>query len=73
MSDAVDKPFYDVLISGERLIRRGATLYFKFTCEECGSRQTFDKPNKLYEEGECERCGHVTSLVENGCGYMLVI
>ena len=32
-------------------------VYFKFTCQLCGERCTFNEPNMLYERGECCRCG----------------
>ena len=39
-----------------------SVVYFKFTCENCRSRQTFDVPNTLYTTGKCEECGHVTTI-----------
>lgn len=44
-------------------------VLFKFTCEHCGERCTFQEPNKLYEKGECHRCGKET-VVKRG-GYAL--
>lgn len=68
----VDHPFDEVAENGVKLINEGATIYFKFTCEECGARQQFEEPNVLYRKGRCEECSHVTSLEENGCGFMAV-
>ena len=67
-----DLPFYKIAEQAEQLIEAGASIYFKFTCQHCGARQTFDEVNKLFTSGSCEECGEVTSLVENGCGYMVV-
>lgn len=41
-------------------------IHFKFTCEECGERCMFDEPNKLYEFGECHKCGHETKVEVGG-------
>lgn len=40
--------------------------YVTFTCEACGSQQYFEKPNTLFDEGECSVCGHVTPITEYG-------
>ena len=47
----------------------GSKVYFKFTCEDCGERVMFKEPNILYENGECNKCGHVTEV--SAGGYML--
>ena len=52
---------------------KGATIFFKFTCEKCGSRQTFDTPNTLFEKGSCEECGHITEIKKCGFAVMMVI
>ena len=67
-----DYPMEDVAYQAELLIREGATVYFKFTCDYCKSRQTFDEPNKLYTRGSCELCGKVTDLREKGCNYLVI-
>lgn len=48
-----------------------AEVYFKFTCPHCGERCTFDKPNVLYQRGECFACG-VESPIEEA-GFLLLI
>lgn len=40
--------------------------YFKFTCEHCGERCTFQEPNMLYENGECHKCGKTTPFRVGG-------
>jgi hypothetical protein len=47
----------------------GAEVYFKFTCAHCGERCILLEPNKLYERGECHKCGQETVIDEGG--YML--
>jgi hypothetical protein len=44
----------------------GAEIYFKFTCEHCGERCTLQKPNVLYESGECWKCGKLTPIAHGG-------
>jgi len=41
---------------------QGFDIYFKFTCKYCGSRQTFEEPNKVFTSGKCEERGKVTKL-----------
>lgn len=44
----------------------GATLNFKYTCEQCGARVCLDPPGTLWEEGECCECGHKTKITHGG-------
>lgn len=41
-------------------------VMFKFTCEHCGERCMFQKPNVLYENGECHKCGKSTKVEFGG-------
>jgi hypothetical protein len=41
-------------------------VFFKFTCRKCGERCSFSEPNILYENGECFKCGFVTTITEGG-------
>jgi DNA-directed RNA polymerase subunit RPC12/RpoP len=52
-------------------IRGGATAYQKFTCSKCGARLTMEEPNKFYETGTCDQCGHLTDIRKQGCGFLL--
>lgn len=70
--DPRNGPFEEVVARADRLVAAGATVYFKFTCSNCGSRQTFDKPNSIYVEGICEECKATTDLRKDGCGFLLV-
>lgn len=45
-------------------------ILFKFTCQWCGERCTFQEPNKLYENGECHVCGKSTPVKYGG--FMLM-
>lgn len=71
--ESLNHPFYETHAKAVVLIEAGATVYFKFTCASCGSRQTFDTPNLLYKEGSCEECGHVTDLEKDGCGFLIIM
>lgn len=44
----------------------GTQILFKFTCEHCGERCTFQEPNQLYENGECFACGQSTPIKFGG-------
>lgn len=71
--DERNGPFEEVVAQADKLIAAGGTVYFKFTCANCGARQTFDVPNTAYVEGTCEECNFITDLRRDGCGYLLVI
>jgi hypothetical protein len=70
-SNTLNRPFNEVVAQAEALIARGATVYFKFTCSGCGSRQMFDIPNTVYKTGSCEECGAITNIEETGCGFLM--
>jgi hypothetical protein len=71
-----DFPFDEVVAKAREIVLAGCgdvAVFFKFTCSNCGSRQTFDTPNVAYEEGTCEECGHVTDVRAQGGNYLVVI
>lgn len=41
-------------------------IHFKFTCPYCGERCMLQEPNKLYENGECHKCGKTSSIKVGG-------
>jgi len=67
-----DHPFDDVCKQADAMIRKGWTVYQKFTCEQCKARQTIDVPNTFYTEGSCEECGHITDLRASGCNMLIM-
>ncbi len=69
----LDFPFNDVVREATAAINRGMTVYQKFTCAKCGSRQTMTEPNVFFQFGKCERCGFETDLVMLGCNYAAVV
>lgn len=50
----------------------GAFTLQKFTCINCGARQTISVPNKVYLSGTCEECGADTDLQHRGGGFVLI-
>jgi hypothetical protein len=45
----------------DELIAKGSTVWVKFTCHNCCSRQTSEEPNKFFGRGySCEECGKIT-------------
>jgi hypothetical protein len=67
-----DHPFDECIETASQLIDEGATIYQKFTCRNCNSRQTIDEPNKFFTHGKCEECQHITDLRFAGCNYLLI-
>lgn len=51
------------VLKANQLIAEGGTVWFKFTCEQCKARQTFERPNVFYTKGRCEECSHVTDTL----------
>lgn len=51
----------------------GSYVMFKFTCAQCGERCTFQKKNRLYERGECYKCGHDQPIDKAGFALLLSV
>jgi len=67
-----DYPFNTIKLEMETYAKRGLSVYQKFTCDHCGSRQTMAEKNTLFIEGACEECSHITDIYKKGCNYMVV-
>jgi ribosomal protein S27E len=67
-----DYPFYEAAREAQALMEDGHTIFQKFTCGGCGSRQTMGQPNKFFIKGQCEECGAETDIEARGCNYMVV-
>lgn len=64
-----DLPKAELVKEAERQIGLSpvpAQVFFKFTCEKCGERCTFETPNTTFETGECAACGHETPFTKGG-------
>lgn len=62
-----DLPRDEIVAMAERAVTDNggppaARVFFKFTCVHCGERCTFNEPNRLFEWGECVRCGKSTRV-----------
>jgi hypothetical protein len=67
-----DHPLHECARTAAPLIESGATVHQKFTCENCGSRQTVAEANQFFTSGKCEECNHITNIVETGCNYIVI-
>jgi hypothetical protein len=67
-----DFPFDDVVKEAVTRIQHGATVHQKFTCANCGTRQTMAEPNKFFLKGICEECKHETDIGKTGCNYLVM-
>lgn len=67
----IDLPFDEAAEAADKIVQSGGTVYQKFTCSCCGTRQTIETPNKFYRTGQCEECNTVTDLTE--CGFMALL
>jgi len=73
--DSGDMPREELVQKADQLLKamggpQFATLYFIFTCAKCGARIRFTEPNKIYEYGECEKCGYSTPITKGS--FMLI-
>jgi hypothetical protein len=68
-----DFPFHTVASEAEKKMNDGFTIYQKFTCDHCGTRQTMAEPNSFFCTGKCERCGKITNILARGCNYIAMI
>lgn len=67
----MDYPLLDMAAEAAKHIDQGSTVWQKWTCGHCGSRQTMENPNVFYKSGHCEECGQVTTIEK--CGYTLLM
>jgi transcription elongation factor Elf1 len=67
-----DHPLKDCVATAAPLIKSGAKVHQKFTCEHCGERQTMETPNRFYTKGTCEECGKMTDIEARGCNYVVI-
>jgi hypothetical protein len=67
----MDYPLMEMAVEANKHVESGATVWQKWTCRFCGSRQTMEQKNVFYTSGICEECGK-TSTIEK-CGYMLLM
>ena len=67
-----DWPFDEVAEAAAKLVKEGHTIWQKWSCRACGSRQTMAVPNKLFVKGKCEACGALTNIKKRGCNYTLL-
>src|SRR5437763_427530 len=65
-----DKSYEEIVEIAEEQVEAGTTAYFKWTCPQCGVRNTFQEPNSIYRNGECCVCKEIT---KNISGYGLLI
>jgi len=68
----ISYPFDEVLKQANDAIERGGVAYQQFTCAGCDNKLTMDVPDTFYTKGQCDKCGHITDLKEQGCNLMIV-
>jgi predicted SprT family Zn-dependent metalloprotease len=72
-----DKPREVIMQEAQETVDRftlqgiNVEVFFKYTCQYCGERVTFNQKMALYEEGECCACGKITEVLF--AGYSLHI
>jgi hypothetical protein len=64
-----DLPIKEIEKMANAQIDRGFTIWQKWTCPACGSRQTMDTPDVLYLSGHCQECDTVSPITV--CGFMM--
>src|SRR5215831_19893592 len=68
----MDLPRPRLVASAKQALKDNANccVYFKYSCRHCHERVCFTRPNVLYAQGDCFKCGKRTKV--EGGGYMLV-
>jgi PHP family Zn ribbon phosphoesterase len=71
MKDYHDLPRAELLKKAEQVLleypaESRPEIYFKYTCEKCGTRCALEKANTLFENGECFNCGHEQKIEKGG-------
>lgn len=77
MNDTGDRPIQEMLPEIESLVQRGALVYLKWNCPQCGERCIDNIPNRYCRLGyrhEEKQDGSVCGAVYTGelFGYLLV-
>ena len=72
VNDSLNFPFSEVAEGAKQQVEAGNTVFQKWTCEQCLTRQTMDVESKFSTHGQCQECGHVTDIRETGCNYTLI-
>jgi hypothetical protein len=67
-----DYPIYECAKVAGELIARGVHVRQKFTCSNCGSRQTIEEQDVFYTSARCEDCTYVTDIQKQGCNYLAI-
>jgi hypothetical protein len=65
-----DYHILDVANQCDEIIAKGGTIYQKWTCINCNSRQTMEEPNKLFTSGRCEECKFVSPIER--CNFLAI-
>lgn len=68
-----DVPYDECCAMAKSYFDMGARVFQKWTCDGCGDRVTASKPNAFYKYAMHEDCGHITNIMEKGCGFMLIM
>ena len=63
-----DYPLEEVAAQANELIKKGVDIHQKWTCGNCGSRQTMENKNIFYRSGKCEECNEVTVI--SRCNFL---
>ena len=64
----MDKPLEETAAIAQHQMDGGFTIWMKWTCPNCGSRQTMEEPNVLFSSGHCQECNTVSEITH--CGLL---
>lgn len=71
--ESPNHPFYETVDAANKEIAKGHTVWQKFTCANCSSRQTMGTPDTFYKTGTCEECNHITNIEKDGCNFIMLM
>jgi hypothetical protein len=68
-----DFPLMDCIKAAQHVVAQHAghaVVFHKFTCAQCGARQTCAEANRFFTHATCEECGGITDIQISGCNMM---
>lgn len=64
----------EVMQMADKQVNVGYDVHFKWTCQNCMSRQTMETANVIHATGTCEECKHETDLMScQNLGFLLIV
>jgi hypothetical protein len=64
-------PYKECTEAAQEFAKKGVLIRQRWVCAGCGAEVLANRFNYWTENGHHEDCGHITNLVEQGCGFIV--